>query len=154
MALVWDKAKLNERRFLRARLVRIRLAGRVLVTNTVNLVVAVGFTAMGIAIIALSNQRDMNRGSAAQTWISGHLTTVFLHIQEWASPVPEVLQALLLFLVVGGLVAATLTGRRRRVVSGAPVRDDPAATVEDRSRTAADVDARSPYPTSPSRTQS
>jgi cytochrome c biogenesis protein CcdA len=146
MALVWDKARLNERRFLRAKLVRIRIAGRVLVTNTVNLVVAVGFTAMGIAIIALANEKDMNRGSATQTWISEHLTSVFLRIQEWASPVPEVLQALILFLVVGGLVAATLTGRRRGVVSGAPLRDDPAD--------ASDVDATSPYPTSASRTQS
>jgi cytochrome c biogenesis protein CcdA len=126
MALVWDKARLNERRFWRARLVRIRLAGRVMVTNTVNLVVAVGFTVMGIAIIALANQKDMSRGSTAQTWISTRLTSAFLRIQEWASPVPEVLQALLLFLVVGGLVAATLTGRRRRVVVPAPRDDDPA----------------------------
>ena len=103
MALVWDKAKLNERRFLRARLVRIRVSGRVLVTNTVNLIVAVGFTVMGIAIIALANQKDMSRGSAAQTWISTRLTSAFLRIQNWASPVPEVVQALLLFLVVGGL---------------------------------------------------
>jgi cytochrome c biogenesis protein CcdA len=150
MALVWDKARLNERRFLRAKLVRIRVAGRVLVTNTVNLVVAVGFTVMGIAIIALANEKDMNRGSAAQTWMSEHLTSAFLRIQEWASPVPEVLQALLLFLVVGALVAATLTGRRRGVVSTAPLRDDPA---DASSETAADSDTPSPYPTSASRTQ-
>src|SRR5450756_1325381 len=34
MALVWDKARLGERKFFRAKLVRVRFAGRVLVTNT------------------------------------------------------------------------------------------------------------------------
>jgi len=126
MALLWDKAKLGERRFWRARLVRIRVAGRVLVTNTVNLLVAVGFAVMGVAIIALANEPDMSRGTAAQSWVSERLTSVFLRIQEWASPVPEVIQALLLFLVVGGLVAATLTGRHRGVAAVAPYDDDPA----------------------------
>ena len=126
MALLWDKARLNERRFLRAKVVRLRLGGRLVVTNTVNLAVAIGFTAMGIAIIALANQKNMDRGTAVQTWFTERLTSVFLRIQEWASPVPEVLQALLLFVVVAGLVAATLTGRRRGVVARAPKDDDPA----------------------------
>ena len=81
---------------------------------------------MGIAIIALANQKNMDRGTAVQTWFTERLTSVFLRIQEWASPVPEVLQALLLFVVVAGLVAATLTGRRRGVVARAPKDDDPA----------------------------
>ncbi|AEI10668.1 cytochrome c biogenesis CcdA family protein [Cellulomonas gilvus] len=126
MALLWDKARLNERQFLRARPVRLRVAGRVIATNTVNLVVAVGFFAMGIAIIGLANQSDMSRGTAAQSWASERLTDAFLRIQDWAAPVPEVVQALLLFLVVGGLVAATLTGRRRGVVAVPPDVDDPA----------------------------
>ena len=157
MALVWDKARLDERRFWRARLVRIHLAGRVLVTSTVNLVVAVGFAAMGIAIIALANQRDMSRGSATQAWISERLTTAFLRLQQWASPVPEALQALLLFLVVGALVAATLTGRRRGVSVATPD-DDPAdpldtsTPVEDTP--SADGTSSSHHPTPASRTQS
>ncbi|WP_448059766.1 cytochrome c biogenesis CcdA family protein [Cellulomonas hominis] len=162
MALFWDKAKLNERRFWRARLVRIRLAGRVLVTNTVNLIVAAGFLAMGVAVIALANEQDMSRGTAAQSWVSERLTAVFLRIQEWASPVPEVLQALLLFIVVGGLVAATLTGRRRGAVAVTPGSDDPAdlpgepevAPVEGLLSPAHDVgDAPSCHPTPSQRTQ-
>lgn len=120
MALVWDKAGLSERRFWRARLVRLRLGGRLLVTNTVNLVVAVGFLAMGVAIVGLANSADMSRGTAAQAWAGERLTAAFLRLQQWASPVPEVVQALLLFLVVAALVAATLTGRRRT----APPDDD------------------------------
>lgn len=122
MALVWDRAGLNERRFWRARLVRLRLGGRLLVTNTVNLVVAVGFLAMGVAIVGLANSADMSRGTAAQAWAGERLTAAFLRLQQWASPVPEVVQALLLFLVVAALVAATLTGRRRT----APPDDDDA----------------------------
>ena len=120
MALVWDKAGLSERRFWRARLVRLRLGGRLLVTNTVNLVVAVGFLAMGVAIVGLANSADMSRGTTAQAWAGERLTAAFLRLQQWASPVPEVVQALLLFLVVAALVAATLTGRRRT----APPDDD------------------------------
>ncbi|MBU4337252.1 MAG: cytochrome c biogenesis CcdA family protein [Actinobacteria bacterium] len=161
MALFWDKAKLNERRFWRARLVRIRLAGRVLVTNTVNLIVAAGFLAMGVAVIALANEPDMSRGTAAQSWASERLTAVFLRIQEWASPVPEVLQALLLFIVVGGLVAATLTGRRRGAVAVTPGSDDPAdlpgepqaAPVEGLLSPTHDDDAPSCHPTPSQRTQ-
>src|SRR5665647_1949819 len=37
MSLVWDRAGLADKRFFRARLIRLRVAGRVLVTNTVNL---------------------------------------------------------------------------------------------------------------------
>src|ERR1035437_5742495 len=40
MALVWDKAHLADRRWMRPRPVRLRVAGRVLVTNTLNLGVA------------------------------------------------------------------------------------------------------------------
>jgi len=46
-----------------ARPVRLRIAGRLLVTDTVNLAVAIGFAAMGIAIIALADQPDMTRGT-------------------------------------------------------------------------------------------
>src|SRR5660397_256924 len=42
MALLWDKARLGERKLFRAKLVRIRVGGRVLVTNTINVGVAVG----------------------------------------------------------------------------------------------------------------
>ncbi len=135
MALVWDKARLAERRFWRARLVRLRLGGHVLVTNTVNLVVAVGFLAMGVAIVALANSVDMSRGTAVQAWAGARLADLFLRFQQWASPVPEAIQAVLLFLVVGGLVAATLTGRRRAAAAGDETTDD------------------SPQPTPASRTQ-
>ena len=113
MALIWDRAKLYERSWLKARRVTLRLAGRSLVTNTVNTAVAVGFTVMGVAIIGLADQADMSRGTAAQAWVASLLTTVFLRVQAWVAPVPDVLQALALFAVVGVFVWGTLIGRRR-----------------------------------------
>lgn len=125
MALVWDRARLHERRIGRARAVRLRVAGRELVTNTVNVAVAVGFTVMGAFVIVLANQTDMSRGTAVQDWFARQITDLFLGIQRWAAPVPEALQALGLFAVVALFVWATLVGRRRRPAQQAPPEPDP-----------------------------
>lgn len=113
MALVWDKARLRERRWLQAKVIRIRLAGRTLVTNTVNLVVAVGFTVMGIGVILLAGSPDMTGGSALQGTASRVLTDSFSQIQTWLAPVPEPILGLGLLLVAGAFVWGTITGRRR-----------------------------------------
>lgn len=118
MALVWDRARLGERRFWRARPIRIRLAGRTLVTNTVNLIVAVGFLVMGGFIIALANSPEMTGGTPAQAWIAARLTGAFLWLQQWAAPVPEPVQALIVLTVAGLFVWATLTDRRRPRTGG------------------------------------
>lgn len=131
MALVWDRARLHERRIGRARPVRLRLAGRELLTNTVNVAVAVGFAVMGAFVIVLANQADMSRGTAVQDWFARQLTDLFLGIQRWAEPVPEALQALGLFAVVALLVWATLVGRRRRPAEQAsPLPDAVVAPVD------------------------
>lgn len=54
MALVWDRARLGERTVRIARTVRLRAFGRVLVTNTLNVAVAIGFAVMGGSVIALA----------------------------------------------------------------------------------------------------
>ena len=114
MALIWDKAKLGEKSFLRARLVRMRVAGRVVVTNTVNIAVAVGFTIMGVFIIALADDTDMTGGTRAQDVAANTLTDVFLAVQRFVSPVPEPVLGLGLLALVGVFVWATLSERRRR----------------------------------------
>lgn len=114
MALIWDKAKLGEKKFLRAKLVRMRVAGRVVVTNTVNIAVAVGFTIMGVFIIALADDTDMTGGTRAQDMAASTLTDVFLAVQRFVSPVPEPVLGLGLLALVGLFVWATLSERRRR----------------------------------------
>ncbi|NMR21570.1 cytochrome c biogenesis protein CcdA [Cellulomonas fimi] len=132
MALVWDKARLGEKKFLQAKPVRVRLAGRVLVTNTLNVAVAIGFVIMGGFVIALSGSTEMTGGSAFQDGASRLLTDVFARVQTWLAPVPEILLGLGLLAVVAAFVWATLAGRRRQAhETTGPMPDDDGAASPD-----------------------
>ncbi len=111
MALVWDRARLGERKFLRAKPVRLTVAGRTLFTNTLNIAVAIGFVIMGVFIIALAGSTSMTGGTAAQDWASETLTRAFVWAQELLSPVPEPLQAVALVAIAGVFVWGALAGR-------------------------------------------
>ncbi|GGC07299.1 cytochrome c biogenesis CcdA family protein [Cellulomonas carbonis] len=128
MALVWDRARLGERGLLRARPVRLGVAGRTLVTNTVNVAVAVGFAIMGVAVIALAGSTDMTGGSAFQDSASRALTDVFAGVQDVLAPVPEPLQAVALLVVAAVFVLATLVDRRRPGGGAAAARTTTATT--------------------------
>lgn len=114
MALVWDKARLGERTLFRARPVSVRWAGRVVATNSLNIAVAIGFVIMGVFVIALAGDSDMTGGTEAQDVAASTLTTVFLAVQTWLSPVPEPVLGVALLALAGVFVGVTLTGRRRR----------------------------------------
>lgn len=119
MALAWDRFRLGERRFLRARPVRIRVAGKVLVTNTVNLAVAAGFAVMGGFVIYLANTGQMTGGPGFQVAIGKGLERVFVRIETWSDPVPEPVLGLAVLALAAVFVLATLRDRRR----GTPVDD-------------------------------
>jgi cytochrome c biogenesis protein CcdA len=128
MALLWDKARLGERKLFRAKLVRIRIGSRLLVTNSLNLAVAVAFVVMGGFIIALANSADMTRGTAFQADAGEFLARIFLRIEQWARPVPEPVLGLALVALAAVFVWATLVGRRTRAPhpsSGNGDADDP-----------------------------
>ncbi|PVU81399.1 cytochrome c biogenesis protein CcdA (plasmid) [Cellulomonas sp. WB94] len=112
MALLWDRARLGERKLFRAKLVRIRLGARLLVTNTLNVGVAVAFVVMGGFIIALAGSADMTGGTAFQASAGQALADVFLRIQRWTEPV----LGLALLALAAVFVWATLVGRHRRPV--------------------------------------
>ncbi len=112
MALVWDTAHLGERRWLRAKPLRLRLGARAVRTNTVNLAVAVAFTIMGVAVIGLAGSPDMTRGVDAQYAAGAGLTSLAGRILDWVAPVPEPLLGLGLLALVGVFVWATLRDRR------------------------------------------
>ena len=114
MALLWDRARLGERKLFRAKLVRIRVGARVLVTNTLNVGVAAAFVVMGGFIIALAGSADMTGGSAFQASAGQALAGIFLRIQRWTQPVPEPVLGLALLALAAVFVWATLVGRRRR----------------------------------------
>jgi cytochrome c-type biogenesis protein len=113
MALLWDKARLGERKLFRAKLVRIRVGGRVLVTNTINVAVAAGFAVMGVFIIVLAHSASMTGGTSFQVSAGDLLARAFMRIQQWLSPVPEPVLGLALLAVAFVFVWATLVGRRR-----------------------------------------
>lgn len=117
MALLWDRFGLGERRWLRARQLRLRVAGRTLVTNTVNVAVAVGFAVMGSFVIYLANAGTMTGGPGFQVAIGRFLTRIFARIEAWTSPVPEPLLGLAVLAVVAVFVVATLRGRAPRSTS-------------------------------------
>jgi hypothetical protein len=114
MALVWDKARIGERKLFRARLVKVRLGSRVLVTNTVNLAVAIGFSIMGVWVITLAGSANMTGGTAMQTAIGEWLADVFGRFQTVLAPVPEPILGLALLTLAGAFVVVTLRDRRSR----------------------------------------
>lgn len=141
MALVWDRARLGERGFLRAKPVTLRLGARSLMTNTVNIAVAVTFVVMGGLVIALAGSADMTGGTQAQTWASNSLTTVFTRVQDFLSPVPEWIQGVGLLAVVVLFIWATLRDRRPPTSPPTDAQPDccapeqePVSTIDDKER--------------------
>ena len=113
MALAWDRFHLGERRWMRAKPVRLRLAGRSLYTNTLNIAVAVGFAAMGGFVIYLANSEQMTGGPGFQVAIGRFLTRVFGRIEQWTDGVPDLLLGLAVLALAAVFVVATLRDRSR-----------------------------------------
>lgn len=113
MALAWDRFGLRERSWLRARPVRLRLAGRTLVTNTVNVTVAVAFAIMGGFVIYLAGADTMTAGPGFQAAVGRWLSDRFEQVQQWLAPVPEPVLGFGVLAVAGVFVWATLTDRNR-----------------------------------------
>lgn len=112
MALAWDKLHLGERRLSLARPVRLRLAGRSLDTNTVNLAVAAGFTAMAGFVFYLAGAGRMTGGPGFQVAIGRALAHLFRRIEIWARPVPEPVLGLALLGLAAVLAVTALRGHR------------------------------------------
>lgn len=113
MALLWDRFRLGERRFLQAKPVRLRMAGKVLVTNTINIAVAAAFAVMGGFVIYLANTGQMTGGPGFQVAIGDGLARVFGRIETWTDPVPEPILGVAVLTLAAGFVIATLRDRRR-----------------------------------------
>ena len=113
MALLWDRYRLGERTFLRAKPVRIRVAGKILATNTVNLVVAAAFALMGVFVIYLANTGQMTGGPGFQVAMGEGLERGFTRIETWSDPVPEPVLGLVVLALAAVFVVATLRDRHR-----------------------------------------
>lgn len=139
MALFWDKVPKAGRGLLRARPVTLRLAGRSLHTNTVNLAVAVGFAIMGAGVISQANSTNMTGGYSPLVPVGEWLTRVFGNLLAWTAPIPEPLLGIALLALAAVFVLATLRDRRpnppdeRRTPAEAPHDHDHRPTAEDRA---------------------
>jgi cytochrome c-type biogenesis protein len=112
MALVYDRLRLGERGWSLARPVRLRLFGRTVATNTVNLAVAAAFAVMGGFVIYLASAAKMTRGPGFQVAIGNALARIFARIEAWTAPVPEPVLGLVVLGIAAGFVYAMLTDRR------------------------------------------
>jgi cytochrome c-type biogenesis protein len=111
MALLWDRFRLGERKFLKARPVRLHLGTHILATNTVNLVVAAGFTVMGLFVMHLASSEQMTSGPGFQVAFGKRLASFFGWVEKVTSPVPEALLGLVVLALAGVFVYATLRDR-------------------------------------------
>jgi cytochrome c-type biogenesis protein len=125
MALIWDAAHLNERRWGKARPVTLRLAGHTLRTNTVNLGVAAAFLAMGVGIISLAQSPTMT-GTANwfQRTAGDGVTQLAKTVLAWLAPIPEPVLGVGLLLLAALFVWFTLRNRTRATQTFDPVDTD------------------------------
>ena len=114
MALAWDRFRLGERTFLKARPVRLHLGSHILATNTVNLVVAAAFTVMGIFVMYLAGSGTMTSGPGFQKGIARGVAGVFGWVEKVTKPVPEAILGLVVLALAAVFVYATLRDRTRR----------------------------------------
>jgi cytochrome c biogenesis protein CcdA len=114
MALAWDRLRLRDKPWLRARPVRLRLAGRVIATNTINIAVAIAFAVMGGFVIYLAGSERMTAGPGFQVAIGRWLSHRFEQLERWLAPVPEPVLGLIVLAIAGAFVWATLVDRRHK----------------------------------------
>lgn len=124
MALLWDRLRLGERKFIRSRPVRIRLPrGRQLATNTINVAVALVFALMGGFILLLTDSGQMTSGPGFQVAIGEWLGRGFERFQSLVAPVPEPVLGAGLLALVAVFVTAMLRDRRKPVAADRPPAD-------------------------------
>lgn len=88
--------------------VRFRLGRFTLATNTVNLLVAVGFVIMGIAVIAQAGATEMTGADAPLVGMGAWLGEVFAWLLVVTAPIPEFVLGIALLTVVAVFVLVTL----------------------------------------------
>jgi cytochrome c-type biogenesis protein len=116
LALAWDRLGAKGRDQLRGKERQLRLAGRTLTVTTLDIVAAVMFGVMGVALIAIGIT-GTTLAPTAQVAIGTWLQDRLVPLVGWLEPVPDVVVGLALVGIAAAAVA--ISGRRR-----APTPDD------------------------------
>ena len=118
MALLWDRLHLGERRLFRAKPVRLRVAGRTLHTNTINLAVAVAFALMGAAVLALGISGNETIAPPMQLTIGRWLSASFGWAVAFLDPIPKPVLGLGLLALALSIFILAFRGRPLRQAEG------------------------------------
>ncbi|MBI3647580.1 MAG: cytochrome c biogenesis protein CcdA [Actinobacteria bacterium] len=111
MGLLWDRLRLGERRLFQAKPVRLRVAGRTVHTNTVNVSVAVAFAAMGAFVLFLAASGNTTSAPGFQRAIGRWLSRTSIDIVRFLKPVPQPVLGLALLGLAAFFVVAAVRGR-------------------------------------------
>ncbi len=114
IALFWDRFNLGERRLFTARVLHLRLGPVRWTTNTVNLVVAIVFAAMGTMVLWLAATGETAGAPGPQVAIGRTLSRVLARIQSGLKPVPEPILGAGLLALAAIFVVAGLRDRRTK----------------------------------------
>ncbi len=151
MALLWDRLRLGERRLFQAKPVRLRVAGRAVDTNTVNIAVAIAFALMGGFVLFLAANGNTTVAPSFQLSIGRWLSGAFARVVAFLDPVPQPVLGLTLLGLAAAFVLLGVRGRRAPIEGGSrhvheqDVIEDAEARDDEVTTTVADV------PTSPRR---
>ncbi|MDP9302300.1 MAG: cytochrome c biogenesis CcdA family protein, partial [Actinomycetota bacterium] len=112
LATFWDRLRLGERRLFQSKVVRLHALGRTFVTNTVNVVVAVVFAAMGGFVLYLAAAGNPMGGGGPQLAVGRWLTAFFTRALAFLDPVPQPILGLALLALAAGFIIVALRGNR------------------------------------------
>jgi len=135
LATSWDRFRLAERRPFQSKTIRLRVAGRTFITNTVNVAVAVVFAAMGGLVLYLAAAGNPMGAGGPQLAVGRWLSAFFTRVLAFLDPMPDLLLGLALLGLAAGFVTFALRGGRQ-----APRPTDPGGSCHEHNEGAASVD--------------
>jgi cytochrome c biogenesis protein CcdA len=151
MALLWDRLELGRRRLFQAKPVRLRILGRVVNTNTMNVAVAVAFGLMGGFVLFLAANGNTTGAPGFQISIGRWLTSASGDVLRWLDPVPEPILGLGLLALAVLLFIAAVRGRQSALSIERPSEGrDEYEDGEEEEEPSPDAAEREPAGTSPS----
>ena len=131
LALFWDRLGARRRESLGGRKRHLHIAGRDFTITTLDLVAAVGYTVMGLALVIIGvtgTTLAPTSQAAVGTWIEDLLTPLV----RWLEPVPDLIVSLALVAMAAAAIA--ISGRRRSLLPEDPDLSSEGAVMTQRTK--------------------